>query len=186
MQWTPCTLACATAVALAGCGGGQDVPPASCGAGLGSHVLQGTASAVHDGDTLTLQHAGGSEPVRLQGIDAPELGQAWGSAARLALQALTLHQPLTVLYTQRDRYGRVLGHVLGSGCEHLHVRLLREGQAWYYRAYACELPAALRGQFDAAEQAARQAHRGLWQQADPLAPWVYRNGEDPPLPVCSD
>jgi endonuclease YncB( thermonuclease family) len=148
-------------------------------------VLTGTASAVHDGDTLTLQHPGGNEQIRLQGIDAPELGQAWGSASRQALQDLALHQPLSVRYDQRDRYGRVLGHVLGTGCEHFNARLLREGQAWYYRAYACELPATLRSQFNAAEQAARQARLGLWQQTGPVAPWVFRNGEDPSVPVCA-
>ena len=174
------------AMALAACGGGTGDTPLACGAGAAAHTLTGTASAVHDGDTLTLTHSTSSEQVRLQGIDAPELTQDWGAESRSALQALALHQTVTVAYDQRDRYGRLLAHVFGRGCEHLNPRLLREGQAWYYRAYACELAASLRSAFDQAEQTARQQRRGLWQQAQPMAPWVFRNGEDPATPLCSD
>lgn len=180
------TCAWAMAMALAACGGQGSSAPALCGAGLATHTLSGTVSTVHDGDTLTLSHSGGSDQVRLQGIDAPELAQAWGSESHLALQSAALHQTLTVAYDQRDRYGRLLGHVLDARCEHLNLRLLREGMAWYYRAYACELPSSLRNQFDQAEQNARQTRLGLWQQSQPTAPWVFRNGEDPPVPVCSN
>ena len=27
---------------------------------------------------------------------------------------------------------------------------------------------------------------GLWAQPQPIAPWVFRNGEDPAVPVCAD
>ena len=176
--------AMAVTMVLAACGGGGPASTA-CGAGVASHTLSGTATAVHDGDTLTLTHSGGSEQVRLQGIDAPELAQDWGAESRAALQALALHQAVTITYDQKDRYGRLLAHVFGSGCEHINLRLLREGQAWYYRAYACDLPASMRSTFDQAEITARQARHGLWQQATPMAPWVFRNGEDPAAPACS-
>jgi micrococcal nuclease len=175
----------AIAMALTGCGG-QGANPTDCGAGLAAHTLSGNAVAVHDGDTLTLHHTHGSDQVRLQGIDAPELAQAWGSEAHQALQTLALQQRLWVHYDQRDRYGRLLGHVFNAACEHLNLRLLREGMAWYYRAYACDLPVGLRSAFDQAEQTARQQRLGLWQQIEPMAPWVFRNGEDPPVPVCSN
>ncbi len=177
--------ATALALALSACGGGGSTTSTACGAGLAAHTLSGTASAVHDGDTFTLTHSTGSEQIRLQGIDAPELAQAGGTPSHLALQALVQHQPVSVVYDQRDRYGRVLGHVFSSACDHINLRLLREGMAWYYRAYACDLPASLRSQFNQAELTARQQHQGLWQQANPVAPWFFRNGEDPPEPVCS-
>jgi len=170
-------------MALTACGG-QSGASTVCAPGLAAHQLLGTASAVHDGDTFTLSHAGGSEQVRLQGIDAPELAQAWGTESRLTLQALALNKPVSVAYDQRDRYGRVLGHVFNATCEHLNLRLLRGGMAWYYRAYACDLPASLRSQFNQTELGARQQRLGLWQQPSPMAPWVFRNGEDPPVPVC--
>jgi endonuclease YncB( thermonuclease family) len=181
------TKICAVAIAMAltACGG-QGSANTDCGAGLAAHTLSGTAVNVHDGDTFTLHHSNDSDQIRLQGIDAPELAQAWGSESHQALQSLALQQALSVHYDQRDRYGRVLGHVFNAGCEHLNLRLLREGMAWYYRAYACDLPAHLRTAFDQAEQSARQQRLGLWQQPQPMAPWVFRNGEDPPVPVCSN
>ena len=174
------------AMALTSCGGGGGNVPTACGAGLAAHAVSGTVSAVHDGDTFTLTLSTGSEQVRLQGMDAPELAQTGGTASHLALESLLRHQPVTVLYDQRDRYGRVLGHVFSSACDHMNLRLLREGMAWYYRAYACDLPASLRSQFKQAESTARQQQLGLWQQSNPVAPWVFRNGEDPPEPVCSN
>lgn len=178
--------AVALVMALSACGGGAGSAPTACGAGLAAHVLSGTVSAVHDGDTFTLSQTAGSVQVRLQGIDAPELAQAWGTSSQLALQALVHHQPVTVVYDQRDRYERVLGHVFSTACDHINLRLLRAGMAWYYRAYACDLPARMRSTFDQAEWTAQQQHQGLWQQADPVAPWVFRHGEDPPEPVCSN
>lgn len=178
--------AVALAMALSACGGGAGNTPTACGAGLAAHVLSGTVSTVHDGDTFTLTQASGNEQVRLQGIDAPELAQAGGTSSQLALQALVHHQAVFVVYDQRDRYGRVLGHVFSAACDHINLRLLREGMAWYYRAYACDLPASMRSQFKLAEWTAQQQHLGLWQQTDPVAPWFFRNGEDPAEPVCSN
>jgi endonuclease YncB( thermonuclease family) len=179
--------AVALAMALSACGGGgSSNAPSACGAGLGAHTLSGTVSAVHDGDTLTLIHSTGSEQVRLQGIDAPELAQAWGTSSQLALQSLVHHQPVTVVFDQRDRYTRLLGHVFSTGCDHINLRLLREGMAWYYRAYACDLPASLRTPFNQAESTAQQQQQGLWRQVSPVAPWIFRNGEDAPEPVCTN
>lgn len=177
--------AVALAMTLSACGGGG-AASTTCGAGLAAHTLSGTASAVHDGDTFTLTHSAGSVQVRLQGIDAPELAQTGGTSSRQALQTLVLHQPVSVVYGQIDTYGRALGHVFSSACDHINLRLLREGMAWYYRAYACDLPASLRSTFKQAELTAQQQHLGLWQQPNPVAPWVYRNGDDPPEPVCSN
>lgn len=175
--------AAALAATLTACGGqsGQEW----CAAGTAAQVLQGTVTAVHDGDSFTLSHPGGQAAVRLQGIDAPELAQPWGQASLQALRQLTLHQPLRVAYDQQDRYGRLLGQVFSAQCEHLNLRMLREGQARFYRAYACDLPPSWRQSFRQAEQSAAQRGLGLWQQVQPQAPWVFRNGEDPPEPVCS-
>ena len=95
--------AMALTMALAACGGGSDNTPVACGTGVAAHTLSGTASAVHDGDNLTLTHSTGTEQVRLQGIDAPELAQDWGSESRAALQGLALqvkHQTLAHIAEQ--------------------------------------------------------------------------------------
>ena len=157
------------------------------GGALNVATLQGKVIGVADGDTVTLLDAQKNQhKIRLQGIDAPELAQDWGSESRAALQGLALHQTVTIAYDQRDRYGRLLGHVFSTGCDHINLRLLREGMAWYYRAYACDLPASLRTPFNQAESTAQQQQQGLWRQVSPVAPWIFRNGEDAPEPVCTN
>lgn len=58
---------------------------------------------VIDGDTLRRP---GAPNVRLWGIDAPELGEARGPAARDALRALVEGRPLACDPLDVDRYGR--------------------------------------------------------------------------------
>lgn len=172
---------------LSGCGGGSDAPApgAWCSADPGSQWLSGTVTAVHDGDTLSLETSSGHESIRLQGLDAPELAQAYGTTARLALSQSTLQQSVRVAYTQRDGYGRVLGQVWRTDCQDVNLQLLQSGMAWFYKAYQCELGSARRSRYTLAESQAQAQRLGLWRQSQPEAPWVYRNGNDPAAPVCS-
>jgi micrococcal nuclease len=48
------------------------------------------------------------------------------------------------------------------------LEMIRAGCAWHYRQYSDDAGYA------AAEQDARRARRGLWQDATPVAPWAYR------------
>lgn len=168
---------------LSACGGSTDTPP-SCNAVQGSHLLTGTVTAVHDGDTLTLDMGDRTEHIRLQGIDAPELAQAFGNDAKLALAQQTLQQTVRVAYSQRDRYDRVLGQVFTADCTDVNLQLLNLGWAWFYKAFACDLDSARRMNYASAETQASRLRLGLWIQSQPMAPWIFRNGEDPPTPSC--
>lgn len=176
------------ALLLCACGGAADTPngSTSCGAAADSLWLNGTVSAVHDGDTLSLETGHGSERIRLQGLDAPELAQAYGSTAQQALSDRALHQSVRVAYGQRDAYNRVLGQVFTGNCQDLNLQLLQTGMAWFYKAYACELDSSRRSRYILAESQAKALRQGLWSQSQPEAPWVYRNGEDPAMPVCAN
>jgi len=44
--------------------------------------LAGTVVGVHDGDTVTVKSDGRTRRIRLACIDAPELGQSFGSRAK--------------------------------------------------------------------------------------------------------
>jgi len=182
-------LCLALGMALTACGGSASTEGAAtnpaCGAPTGSTVLTGTVTAVHDGDTLTLSTNTTTEHIRLQGIDAPELAQPFGDNARQALLQQTLHQSVRVVYTQRDRYDRILGQVFTTPCVDVNQQLLSGGMAWFYTAYACELDSARRSRYASAEAQAHAQHLGLWHQSQPIAPWVFRNGEDPPTPNCA-
>ncbi|HHX5876444.1 TPA: thermonuclease family protein, partial [Escherichia coli] len=76
--------------------------------------IQGKVIRVLDGDTIeVLQDKQDKKPVRIRlaNIDAPEKKQAFGRWSANQLKALLAAQPVTVTYTQRDRYGRIIGRV---------------------------------------------------------------------------
>lgn len=128
-------------------------------------VFGGVVSHVSDGDTLWVRPDAGGPPrkIRLHGIDAPELCQAGGPAAREALRLLALDQPVRVSVLRRDSYQRALARVTRRG-EDLAGLLVRQGQAWSYRFRDQAGPYARE------ERAARQAGRGLFAAARPQAP----------------
>jgi endonuclease YncB( thermonuclease family) len=183
MRWTRSCWGLFLAL-LIGCGGG-DALQGPCIGDAGSAVLVGTVTEVIDGDTLLVKSSTGLERVRLDGIDAPELGQAGGPAAHQDLAHGSLQQTVQVAHRQRDRYGRLLGQVFLAQCQDLNLQLLRTGMAWFYKAYACDLDAPRRSTYAQAQAEAQAGRMGLWQQSQPMPPWVFRNGEDPPMPVCS-
>ena len=57
-------------------------------------TFTGKAVSVHDGDTLTVVEDGRQTKVRLHGIDAPEIGQPFGTRSRDQLATLTLGKVL--------------------------------------------------------------------------------------------
>jgi len=171
---------------LFACGGGDrsgDFPTCPTSAAH-PQWLTGRVIRVHDGDTLMLNTGTGTEHVRLQGIDAPELLQEAGPQAQLALSLLSLERTVAVAWAGRDVYGRLLGQVFSSTCQDINLTLLEQGMAWFYKAYACELDPTRRARYALAQAQAQSARQGLWQQAQPVAPWVYRNGQDPAAPEC--
>ncbi len=136
---------------------------------------QWRVAAVADGDTLRLLSPAG-EPVRarLQFVDAPELMQAGGPAARDALLRLVRSGAIVWRKASTDAYGRELGSLEVAG-EDVALALLGEGWAWHYRRYAqAGQSAADYRRYRQAEAAARQTRRGLW--VDPAAepPWRWR------------
>jgi endonuclease YncB( thermonuclease family) len=139
-----------------------------------TQAIQGRVIGISDGDTITVLDSSNTQHrIRLQGIDAPESRQPFGSRSRESLSALVFNREVRVEYNSRDRYQRILGKVLVDGRD-ANLEQIRAGMAWLYRQYADQLSAADRIAYDQAEQSARQARRGLWADADPTPPWDYR------------
>lgn len=123
---------------------------------------------VHDGDTLTgLDAAKTQHKIRLHAIDAPELGQAHGQAAKKALSAKVFGRQVVVAPKTVDRYGRTVGQVIIDGRD-VNLEMIQEGMAWHYEQY--DDSPRLRD----AQRAAREAGRGLWQGPEPEPPWDHR------------
>jgi len=151
-----------------------------CGYQVGTQRITGVVTSVHDGDTLTINN----QNIRLDSIDAPELKQAYGQQAQQALANKVLGKTVTIAYTKKDKYGRIVGAVFTADCAYVNLDMVAAGAAWFYRAYQCETSATTRSALAAAEDLAQATDRGLWAGAA-TAPWVYRNGVEPTVPTCS-
>jgi len=127
------------------------------------------ATSVPDGDTLWVQPlAGGSaRKLRLLGIDAPEICQDGGVAARDALRTLVTDQRLLVVTNFQDDYGRDLVRVYVQG-QDIGVALVSQGHAWSSRWRKSLGPYAVQ------ESAARQAGLGLFANPQAELPQDFR------------
>jgi endonuclease YncB( thermonuclease family) len=140
--------------------------------------------AVLDGNTLKVSNTSTGQQVyvRLRGIDAPEVQQPRGAAARQNLASLVAGRVVRVEFKSTDRMGTVEGRVTLGG-DDVNLAQLDAGMAWFHTAYYNELGEAQKKLYQDAEAGARKARRGLWQDDAPSPPWEYRAakqiGEDP-------
>ena len=132
-------------------------------------VFYGPPVRVIDGDSLVAKIQGVAMEIRLAEIDAPELEQPHGRAAKQELAVLAAGQQLVILPLDTDRYGRTVAHVW-NGTTHLNAELVKRGAAWFYSDYA-----RTEALYEV-EQEARNAKRGLWALPlqDRVEPWVWR------------
>lgn len=142
---------------------------ASAASQAAPQVWSGQVTAVVDGDTLQVlgPYDAKPRPVRIVGIDAPEICQDGGLAARQALQQQVLQRRVTLVVSRQDDYGRDLATVLLDG-EDVGRRLVTLGHAWSYRFRSDP------GPYWREEQDAQAAGRGLFAQALPEQPRDFR------------
>ncbi len=134
--------------------------------------------SVTDGDTFRINYKGVSTPVRMIGIDTPEVNhpsepvQCYGKEASdktkevLAGQEVVLEQDVS----ETDRYGRILAYVWLNG-ELINEKLVKEGYA-----FSSSYPPDVKYQerFNEAEKYARTNNLGLWSD-DTCDGDVYKN-----------
>jgi endonuclease YncB( thermonuclease family) len=137
-----------------------------------NRVFTGRVVSVLDGDSLVILDGRRQVDVRLHGVDAPEGGQAYGSVCRRTLSNLVFGKTVSAQVVEIDRYQRSVSRVTVDGLD-VGLEMIRAGCAWHYRQYSDDAAYA------AAEQDARRARRGLWQDAKPVAPWEFRQRRAP-------
>jgi endonuclease YncB( thermonuclease family) len=130
--------------------------------------FRGKVVHVSDGDTIRILVGQSQVTVRLEGIDAPETGQAFSAKSKEALERLVAGKTVTVRKTGDDKYGRSLGFVLADGVE-VNGRMIADGWAWHFKKYNSDERLAQ------LELSARSNRKGLWADSNPLAPWDFRN-----------
>ena len=119
-----------------------------------------------DGDTIRVIVGGREEPVRLIGIDTPEVDwyggdpECFGERAGLYTRRRLAGREVRLAFDvdRRDRYDRLLAYVFVTD-EHFNLTLVRHGYA-----IALEVSPNLRyaSAFQRAEERAREEGLGLW------------------------
>jgi endonuclease YncB( thermonuclease family) len=145
--------------------------------GLSAATLTGKTVRVTDGDTIVILGEGNVQhKIRLQGIDAPERGQAYGTKSKEHLSDVVAGRFVVVEYDKRDRYGRIVGKVLVGG-QDACLEQISSGYAWHYKKYQNEQTETDQQLYSEAEIEARKDKRGLWQHPHAISPWEYRSAE---------
>jgi endonuclease YncB( thermonuclease family) len=144
---------------------------AACWLPLGAAAVpfEGIVSHITDGDTVWVRPVSGdpAQHVRIEGIDAPEICQAFGPESREALARHILNRRVTVLDDGRDDYQRTVARLrLGKG--DVGRWMVSHGYAWSYRFRSDT------GPYRREEVRARARGLGLWQDAEVESPRDFR------------
>ena len=135
---------------------------------MAANVFNAKVVKVTDGDTIVvLTDKNEQVKVRLEGVDCPELKQAFGMKAKQATSDLCFNKRVRVVKSGKDRYGRTLAFVY-VGKVYINKELVKRGMAWHYKKYNKDPELAK------LEVSARKAKVGLWSQKNAVAPWAWR------------
>lgn len=139
-----------------------------------AEIISGKVVGVSDGDTITLLDSSNTQfKIRLSGIDAPEKKMAYGNRSKDHLSNLVFGKTVDAECSKRDKYQRLICKIIVGGVD-ANLQQIKDGMAWHYKAYQKEQIAIDRQAYAEAEEAAREARKGLWQDTDAQAPWVFR------------
>jgi endonuclease YncB( thermonuclease family) len=139
--------------------------------------LTGRVVRIADGDTITvLDSANTQHRIRFEGIDAPESLQAFGAQSKQSLSQMVFDRDVTIVYQKTDPYGRLVGKITLDGKD-INLEQVKLGMAWHYKEYQLEQTPEDRELYAKAENEARIARRGLWQDSNPIEPSAFRKEE---------
>ncbi len=131
---------------------------------------------VSDGDSFKVQSNNRMFVIRLFGIDAPEKKQKFGKASFKNLMKLIRNKKVYVVPIEKDRYKRIIANVYILKIVdkkrikvHINLEQIKDGYAWHYKRYAKDQKI-----FATAEKSAKEAKKGLWIQASPIKPELFR------------
>lgn len=110
---------------------------------LATEQVSGPVTKVRDGDTFLVKGV----PIRLNGIDAPEMRTQAGKAARYAVERIIAGQPLTCTLTGDRSYDRMVGTCYLPDGKDVGEELIRQG-------YALDCPRYSKGRYRHAEPTA--------------------------------
>ena len=140
-------------------------------------TLYGKVIEVNSGDVITIFNLNRPVRVKLLGVDAPELSQSFGDVAKKHLSDLVFDKAVLVNYGGIGADSSLTGRVLLNDAD-IGAQMIRDGAAWFDAINGDRLDATNRDIYQQSELAARSERRGLWQEANPVAPWEFVKAEN--------
>ena len=123
---------------------------------------------VIDGDTVSAESRGTEIKIRLSEIDAPEMGQPFGTNSKKCLSELIRENSgLKFKSDGQDGYGRSLGWLMTDQIN-LYYERVKRGCAWVYDRYVIDKT------IYGFQNGARLKKLGLWRSQNPVKPWIWR------------
>lgn len=141
-------------------------------ANVAASTLFGRVIEVNDGDVITVFNLNRPVRIKLLAVDAPEADQVFGEVARKHLSELVYDKSVLVEYWGIAADGSLVGRVTLNDAD-IGAQMIRDGAAWFDASNQDRLSTADREVYRQSEQAARSERRGLWQTANPIAPWEF-------------
>ncbi len=148
--------------------------------------VTGVIVAVSDGDTASVRTSHGDLIIRLFAIDAPEAkchgfsdsvciedGQAKAKDSKLYLRNLILNKNAEVRLGQGMSGKRLVGTIFVDGKD-INLEMVKAGYAWHYKYFSKNQTPDDRQIYTAAENNAKALKSGLWEDSNPIQPWVWR------------
>jgi len=144
----------------------------------GPHSERVLVTDVVDGDTIKVLRGRRQETVRLIGVDTPETNregtpvQFYGPEASLYTRRALLEKRIRLEFESpdrpggsRDKYQRTLAYIFTDDGGNFNLELIEQGFGRAYTRYPFRYEQVFRN----AEQAARAARRGIWNEANRAA-----------------
>lgn len=130
-------------------------------------TFSGKVVALADGDTVTVLINRRQFKVRLDAIDAPEIGQDFSAKSKSLLSELVGEKIVTGKTLGGDKYGRNLCRLFVDGLE-VNAEMIRQGLAWHYEQYSDDQ------ELKQLQEQAKAEQKNLWSQPGPVPPWEWR------------
>ena len=131
--------------------------------------ISGKVISVIDGNIIEILTDDGDKLlIKLSEVDSPELGQDFGDEALAYTSKFCLNKMVEIDVVGKDRKGIRLGIVRLRNGKQLNTSLLKSGMAWYsnHCIDLCDMKML--------ETKAKKKKLGLWINANPTPPWIYR------------
>ncbi|MNK27395.1 Thermonuclease precursor [compost metagenome] len=137
---------------------------------LSNKTFSAKVIGIMDGDTMEILYKNVPTKIRLAHIDCPEKRgkQPFGNNAKIALSDLCFGRIVTIKGEKYDRYRRLIAVVINDKNKNVNQEMIKLGMAWHFTKYSTDpIYAKL-------EKTARKNRAGLWQDKNPIAPWLWR------------